>query len=219
VLACVSAARADADPQAAPGRVYVDGVELAPPFTFTGVGTDTLYLNGRPYAVFGPLDAGAASIEVPAAHLERFAFADSAWTLIKRAEPSDRLALLASIYRDSPLVLEVQEYESWLRVRWASDPDEWEETNVPTEDIEPLDVMTCQQTLMNQFYATVERCGLFAFGTQPRNHYHFTMPRTAMPQFDRILAGIKAGESLNPAAVGLSPQFLEDLTRSQNGER
>jgi len=188
-------------------------------FAFAGVGTAALLLNGYLYSGGSHPGDLTPSITVTDLARAKHELAQAAHDLARAASTrAERIALHSTVYRDSPLVLDVQEFEWGLLVRWTDTPDESYEILIPEETKSELDVTALHQRSIDEFFATIERGGLIAFGTPPRR-YHFTIPPTAMPQFDRTLARIKAGETLNAAAVCLNPQFLEDLTRAQSGER
>ena len=110
-----------------PGRIFVLGEEILPPWRFTGVGEDTLRLNGIP---FQPVRSNFVPPPPIVSELDarRSALRESAFKVTRTIGPRDeRNRAMARFYETSDLVDSVvmgePENASGFSIYWKGDPD------------------------------------------------------------------------------------------------
>ena len=211
-------APATTDPDAAElqGLVYAYGTKLAGPYVFTeSEDGKTLYVNGLIYVGpgEGPPPDITVTVTVRSQHELNVRAADQA---TRGAEYEDRLEILASVYRSSPLVRSVRKFSQGVYVTWASYPDDEEEIILPREESQ-FDLEAYMQGLVAEFHRIVESGGMVVFG----KNYHIYVPRVRSAKTVHQIRLVEDGaprESLDVMNTALqNKRFIEDLYRLNQG--
>jgi hypothetical protein len=201
-----------------PGLVYGYGVELERPYVFTeSEDGKTLYLNGLIYD--GPGEEPPPKITVTETVRSEHELSVRAFEQSNQGVTyADRLELMADVYRSSPLVKNVRKFAQGLYVTWTSYPDEEEEIILTRED-SAFDLAAFRETLVAEFWQTVSRGGMIAFG----KNYHVSVPPRHLPKTVEQMRLIQSGaprDSLDVMNTALqNKRFLEDLYQQSEGRR
>jgi len=180
-------------------KVFAYGVEICDPPVFTGVGEDTLYLNGFPYE---PRNINER--ELPDENNEFFqAIAELACNqheLMQSAKvtgyaTADRdgyeagLQARAEVLLNSDLVQSVEINPTGLYIIWAD--GESESLTVPRQRIQRPSTEEVHERLMAKFWRDYSKGKFIAFG----NRYYVTSPPERQAQIAQLMAIIDTGET------------------------
>jgi hypothetical protein len=213
------------------GMVFYNGRELEPPFVFTGHGTDTLYLNGIPYAPVRKKKEKPGPPYVPSElRLKQNALSKKAMARSKEGESmEDRLALLKETYLSSSLVDSVRDSgEYGIFVYWKDSPIFKFEGVTLSPDPPPTDSVKAAWLLESHiedeksFWETYNRGGVILFGM---GYGHIYVPRsrkdliigliTKLAQGDTLTAEERKGTFLNNSSVY---EALSEQLQPKRGE-
>jgi hypothetical protein len=198
-------------------------------YAFSGIGGDTLRLNGLPY---WPLRGriSAADLLPPALVQEirehskgRHEFSDAAWKAVRRMHESgssytECLDAFAALYANCPLVEpgSVQKWERGIRFRWKDGTDVESHLSFENVSIQPFDRQKYHRELITEFWRVVNAGGLVARGTVGMESYYITTPSTQLEKTVELLERISRGEQLSDKDVLNTPlsfkAFREDVT-------
>lgn len=104
------------------GRVFAYGQEILPPFEFTGVGTDTLFLNGVPYSPVRrppPMVSTTFSITEEQAQIVRQVQEEARAAFASAGSSGEGLARAAAICKASPHVERCRVLSNSIRMRFT----------------------------------------------------------------------------------------------------
>ncbi len=172
------------------GPVYAYGTRLTVPYEFTGVGTDTLWLNGHVFEAY-PQTSG---LPIPEKVIERFAlFENAGEAMVEASTYLDSLKRFAAVFQASPEVQSVEITPQGVNILWVGD-NEAEVGMIPRgPQPPPMTVTEAQEEIISMFWAAVEKGGLFAFGRR----YHVTTPLKYVAKTERSIARLEQGEELS----------------------
>lgn len=200
------------------GVVYYNGRELVSPFTFTGEGADTLFLNGIPYDPQRMPKGNLSPSSVSASCLSRHALNVTASERAKLGHSKEEgLQFMANVYGESSLVDSVVLYEHSICVYWHGE-ETGEEVLLPPLESGRFDRLTYHQQLQAEFWQVVNQGGLVAFGEKG---YRVTSPQKWMPKTERAMEKIRTNVALvetDYASTALqNPDFRADYRAKHDG--
>lgn len=198
--------------------VYAYGERLTPPFVFTGLDGDTLYINGVPYDPRRP----AVPLTIPAVNAELMNRHELALAALEVStegrDRNERLTLFRDVYEASPLVTRVEQTENGVTITWVG--GEREEITLP-EDVNTAPVQNRHARrveLIRCFEQTIRMDGLLAFG----DRYHVTACGTRAQATLELIRLVENGQqptaTLRKDTALQNERFLADLTK-QNGRK
>ncbi len=227
LTASASGERIVIPPEGIPSIVFGYGEVLSPPYIFTGIGSDTLRINGLPRM---PTRSGAETpaysepllLRSPESHENLTAVRNDAWNAVKHIK--DRAIALDEylrIVRDDSRVewAEIQDTSIRLLIRGAERPVVIQSPlgGQVRDGVEEVDFTRRHESEIFQFERLLEIGVFFAFG----NGYVMTQEFQAAKELRRIGSGEIAFDELATGSVASfegASRFASDVDRFREGK-
>jgi hypothetical protein len=209
------------------GPVYMYGELMEKPYVFTGVGGDTLYLNGLPYypirqpAWRPPADMSEEELQAIRDRAKmRFALVDSVSKIVHAMHDSgatyeECLDAYVELYSASPLVRSASKGGNSITITWANGIEE-----VGILNFEPIPPLPTKEEIhkgeMEDFWREVRAGKMIAVGYVGELSYRLTIPRSDVERVQRVIAKLAAGDTLAAEDVSgpfVNKAFRMDMTR------
>jgi len=201
------------------GVVFAYGEQVYPPFVFTGVGTDTLFLNGYPLSPRRSSRRGSPEISVSETCKAQHELCVKAGQRAREGSThAERVEIYAEVLRASSLVDSVRvTSHDIIYMSWAGETDE-EEIILPREDTH-FELADFHETRISEFWRAMRAGRLVAFGER----YYVSAPRQSVPQTLQLLERIdEGGPPTKEEVAGTAlqqPRFLVDLCEKRGISR
>jgi hypothetical protein len=189
------------------GPVYMYGQRLTPPYVFSGIGSDTLLLNGypvlpkrtgpHPFTLLSKTEQDRLMEKARRSHASDKQKGDSVRTLFEAGYSYEEcLEIYIELWRDDPNVESVIPRSNGVRVTYIN--GEWEEVTLPRNFsiAAPYDAYKTHMRFIEKFEPWVRSGNMVAIGFAGGLQYNLWTPKVQLEKTNKLLARLAAGDTL-----------------------